>query len=272
MIVALAQPCATSSFAADTCFTGTTDHAGHVSVVTTSTAAANETVRIDVALRFDATTALWLHVRYLIEEISQWRNGTLLRLDTNTRYVFAGRVVRQQWDEFRPGRDGLQGYRIEGKRPAQFRQQYPRFVQHWDLAAFGLDWLEDFTAAAPVRRPDLDLRSAEAEAVQAPFAFALYWLRFLHPTEQHVRVFLPGFKADKLADVVMTPGPAARDRIWRSELHHPYLGPSPASIATAQLSADGQLQHLSFELHGSAGSARGSLHQTGCAGVRSIGD
>ncbi len=225
-------------------------------------------MRIDVALQFEGSTALWLHLRYLVEEISLWHNGTLLQLDANTRTVFAGRIVRQQWDDFQLTPHGLQGYRIEGKRPAQFSQQYPRFAQHWDLASFGLDWLKDFTLAAPVRRPDLDLDGfPRPAAVQSPFALAFYWIRFLHPGEQHAQVFLPGFKVNKLADLAITRVPAAHGPIWRSELHHPTLNASPPSTVQAQVSADGHLQFLSFELHGSAGSAGGSLHQGGCTGI-----
>ena len=265
--VLLAQPCV-ETLAAEICrFVGTTDHAGHVSIVTTARAAADKTVRVDVTVQFEATTALWLHLRYLVEEVSEWRNGTLLRLDANTRYLFAGHVVRQQWDEFRRTREGLRAYRIEGKRPAEFRQQYPGFAQHWDLTSFGLDWLNDFSSAAPVRRPDLDLgRSTLSAEVQPPFALAVYWVRFLRPNQQHAQVFLPGFKADKLADLSLTPVSAAPGRVWHSELHHPYLDAAPPSTATAQISADGHLRLLSFDLHGSAGSAAGTLHQAGCTG------
>ncbi len=265
--VVLAQPYAGASSAAETCrFEGTTDYAGRVSVTTTA-AASGETMRVDVAVRFEATTALWLHLHYLVEEISQWRNGALLRLDANTRYMFAGHIVRQQWDEFRSAPDGLQGYRIEGKRPAQFRRQHPRFAQHWDLASFGANWLNEFASAAPDRRPDLDLpRLPEVAAVQSPFALAFYWVRFLHPGARHEPVFLPGFKADKRADIAMESATAGDGRLWRAVLHHSYLSAAPASTAAAQISADGHLQRLSFALHGSAGSATGSLHQAGCAG------
>jgi hypothetical protein len=267
MGVALAQSCAPKSLATETCrFTGTTDYAGHVSVVTRA-AAAGDTMRVGVALQFEATTTLWLHLRYLVEEISEWRNGALLRLDANTRYIFAGHVVRQQWDDFKLTQKGLQAYRIEGKRPAQFGLQYPRFAQHWDIAAFGLPWLDDYASAAPVRRPDLDLdRVPQSAAPQSPFALAFYWVRFLHPGAQHAQVFLPGFKADKLADIAISPVAGANGQTWHADLHHSYLSAAPPSTATAQIAADGHLQRFSFELHGSAGSAGGSLRQAGCTG------
>jgi hypothetical protein len=272
LCAALAQPYSTPSSAAETCrFDGTTDYAGHVSV-TTNAAAIGDTTRVDVAVRFEATTALWLHLHYLVEEISQWRNGALLRLDANTRYVFAGHVVRQQWDDFKPAGDGLQAYRIEGKRLAQFRRQFPHLARHWDLADFGANWLDDYAAAAPDRRPDLDLQHLPGSAsVQSPFALAFYWVRFLplggQSGGQRKQVFLPGFKADKLADVVMNSVAAAPGHLWRAELHHPYLSAAPASYATAQISSDGHLQRLSFTLHGAAGSASGDLDEAGCQGT-----
>ncbi len=262
LCTALAQPCA-----AETCrFTGTTNYAGHVSVITTAEAV-GDTTRVDVTLRFEATTALWLHLHYLVEEISQWRNGVLLRLDANTRYVFAGHVVRQQWDDFQQTRGGLQALRIEGKRPAQFRRHYPRFARYWDLATFGQDWLDAYASAGPDRRPDLDLsRLPQLPPVQSPFALAFYWLRFLHPGARRAQVFLPGFKADKLADVAMTANVAGHGMLWHAALHHAYLSAAPPSFATAQISPDGHLQTLSFELHGAAGSGSGSLREAGCTG------
>jgi hypothetical protein len=265
---ALAAFTATTALATETCqFAGTTDYAGHVSVITTALADRG-IVRVGVAVRFEATTGLWLHLRYLVEEISEWRNGALLRLDANTRYVFAGRVMRQQWDEFRTAAAGLQAHRIEGKRSAQFSRQFPGFARHWDLNAFGGDWLDDYVSAAPERRPDLDLhRRAHDAAVQTPFALAFYWVRFLPPTAQRAQVFLPGFKADKLAELAMSPVPADHGVVWRAALHHPYLSAAPPSSATAAIAADGHLQLLTFELHGSAGSARGTLHLAGCRGT-----
>ena len=102
--------------------------------------------------------------------------------------------------------------------------------------------------------------------VQSPFALAFYWIRFLHQGVQHQPVFLPGFKADKLADLAIHAGPAGNGRLWRADLHHSWLSAAPPSTATAQISEDGHLDLLSFELHGSAGSAHGILHAAGCVG------
>jgi hypothetical protein len=263
----LAQTWATASCAAETCrYVGTTDYAGHLSVVTTA-AADGDTTRLDVTVRFEATTALWLHLSYLIEEITRWRNEALVRMDVNTRYILAGHVVRQQWDEFRPAANGLEAYRIQGKRNAQFLQRYPHFARHWNVAAFGQPWLDDYASAAPDRRPDLDL-SAQSGGVQSPFALAFYWVRFLNAGAQPLRVFLPGFKADKLADIAMAPVATGDGRLWRADLHHPYLGATPPSSAAAHISPDRHLLRLSFEAHFLSGwSAGGVLHQAGCAGT-----
>ena len=267
LCLGIAQPWAGHSFAAETCrFTGTTDYNGHAALVTTASTSGG-TTRVDVALRFDATTPFWLHLRYLVEEKSEWRNGALQHLDANTRYVFAGRVVRQQWDDFTLTPEGLQARRIEGKRPAEFGRQYPLFAQHWDLGAFGQPWTADFAAASPVRRRDLDL--PRTAAMQSPFGMAFYWVRFLQADARHVPVFLPGFKTDKLADVAMTPGSATSGRHWLAGLHHPWLSAVQPSIAAADISADEHLERLSFELHGSAGSAGGVLRQAGCSGAAS---
>ena len=163
-------------------------------------------------------------------------------------------------------REGLQAFRIEGKRPAQFRRQFPDFAEHWELTAFGQPWLDDYASAAPVRRPDLDLKGVRSGGTHSPFALAFYWVRFLYTGNQSALVFLPGFKADKIAKLTMTPSPTSRGLTWRATLQHPYLSASPPPTAVAMISADGHLQLLSFELHGSAGSAGGIVHQDGCTG------
>jgi hypothetical protein len=268
LCIAILQPFRHLGRAAEICrFDGTTDYAGHVAV-TTDAASVGNTVRVDVTLRFEAITSFWLHVHYLVEEISVWRDGTLLRLDANTRYMLGGHVVRQQWDDFRATQGGLQAYRIEGKRPAEFRRQHPRFAKFWDLQTFGRDWLHDCALASPDRRPDLDFRHLpQSGAVRSPFTLAFYWVRFLHPGAQAAQIFLPGFKADKLAGIALTPVADQGGILWRAGLHHPYLSAAPASSATARITGDGYLRLLTFELHGSAGSAGGSLHLAGCSGT-----
>ncbi len=258
--------CVSPAHATEVChFSGTTDYAGHVTITTTAARAGGAT-RVDVALRFEATTAIWLHIRYLVEEISLWRDGVLQRLDTNTRTIMDGRVTRQQWDDFRQGSGGFLAYRVQGKTLAQFRQQFPPFARHWDLASFGTQWLDDYAAAPPQRRPDLDLTGPQA-TLRSPFAMAFYWVRFLRPGAQRVSVFLPGFKADKLADVALAPALGSGGALWRAVLHHPDLSAAPPSTAAARISPDGHLQILAFELHGAMGSARGVVHEMGCAGT-----
>gem|GEM_PF-1479819 len=260
--------CLPPAHATELCrFSGTTDYAGHVTV-TTKAATAGGVTRVDVAVAFEATTAIWFHIRYLVEEISQWRDGALQRLDTNTRTIMDGRVTRQQWDDFEPHAGGLQAYRVQGKTLAQFARQFPPFARHWDLASFGTQWLSDYAAAPPQRRPDLDLTAVPPNAtVRSPFAMAFYWVRFLPPGARPVSVFLPGFKADKLADVALAPAPGSGGRVWRAVLHHAYLRAAPASTAVARISPDGYLQVLAFEFHSTAGSARGVVHAAGCSGT-----
>jgi hypothetical protein len=92
---------------------------------------------VDVAGTFEATTMFWLHIRYLIEEVSTWRNGELETVAVNSRYLVGGHIVRQQWDYFDRGADGLQAHRVQGKTFADLRRDHPGFAQHWDPATFG---------------------------------------------------------------------------------------------------------------------------------------
>ena len=67
---AMLQLYARDASAAEVCrFTGTTDPAGRV-VVTTDVAAADGVTRVDVAATFESTAMFWLHIEYLVEELS----------------------------------------------------------------------------------------------------------------------------------------------------------------------------------------------------------
>ena len=253
--------------AAEVCrFAGTTDYHGHVAV-TTDVTAMDGVTRVDVAVRFAATTSFWLPIQYLVEEISTWRAGTLESVAVNNRYLVAGHIVRQLWDVFQRGTDGLQARRVQGKTLGDFRLKHPGFVQYWDPATFGRRWLQDYPSAPPERRADLDLRGSPLPSgLRSPFAMAFYWVRWLPHGGDDVPVFLPGFKADRLVDLTVTAAASAGGMLWQAPLHYSALSDRPVSTAMAWTSPDRHLLRLAFELHGSRGSARGQIDQEGCDG------
>jgi hypothetical protein len=76
--------CTVVASASEVCrFAGRTSGAGHVAV-TTAVAKGDSVTRVDVAMTFETTMFLWLHIRYLVEEISTWRASELQRLAVNT--------------------------------------------------------------------------------------------------------------------------------------------------------------------------------------------
>nr|WP_294547794.1 hypothetical protein [uncultured Rhodopila sp.] len=257
-----AQFCAAGASGEVCRFTGTTSHDGHVAV-TASVEASGGATRVDVALAFDATW-FWLRFRYLVEEITTWRDGRMQTLAVNTRYLVGDRIIRQQWDAFRRGPGGLEAQRVQAKTLADFRRRHPGFVQHWDPATFGSPWLQDYPAASPERRADLDLQGAP-DGLSSPLAMAFYRIRWLPRGGDEVPVFLPGFKADKLVNVPV--GPASSDGEQRQAvLRYPVLSRTPASTATAVLSPDGHLLQLAFDVHEPAETARGVVYTRGCEG------
>ncbi len=260
--------CAVGASAREVChFVGTTDPAGHIAVVT-DVAATDGVTRVDVVARFEATALLWLRIQYLIEEVSTWRSGELESVAVNNRYLVGRHIVRQQWDDFRRGTDGLQASRVQAKTLAELRRRHPGFVQHWNPATFGWPWLSDYQAASPERRPDLDLRGSPLPAgLRSPLAMAFYWVRWLPRGGQDVAVFLPGFKAERLVELPIAAAPWPGGMVWQTPLRYSALRERPASSATAWTSPDGRLLQLAFELHGSRGSARGLIRQEGCEGV-----
>jgi hypothetical protein len=260
-----AQFCAASACGEICRFTGTTSHDGHVAV-TASVQASDGATRVDVALAFDATWMFWFHFRYLVEEISTWRNDRMQSLAVNTRYLVGGRIIRQQWDAFQRSPEGLQAQRVQAKTLADFRRRHPGFVQHWDPATFGSPWLQDYPAASPERRADLDLKGAPLpDGLSSPLAMAFYRIRWLPRDGHDVPVFLPGFKTDKLVNVPI--GPAAADgRQRQAVLRYPVLSRTPASTATAVMSPDGRIARLAFDVHEPGETARGVVDNQGCEG------
>jgi hypothetical protein len=146
--ISAARLCTIDASASEVCrFNGTTDGAGHVAI-TTDVAATSGATRVEVAMRFETTGMFWLPIHYLVDEISTWRTGEMEGVAVNTRYLVGDHVVRQQWDTFQPGPDGLQARRVQGKTLADFRLRHPGFVRHWDPATFGSPWLQDYQFAA----------------------------------------------------------------------------------------------------------------------------
>jgi hypothetical protein len=176
--------------------------------------------KVDVAATF-STTMFWLHMEYLVEELSIWRAGELESVAVNSRYLVGERVIRQQWDEFQRGTDGLQAYRVQAKTLADFRREHPGFVQQWDPATFGQPWLRDYKAASPKRRPDLDL-SPFPSGLRSPLAMAFYWVRWLLHRSLDVPVFLPGLKHDRLVNLSITATTSLGGTVWRAPLQYPH--------------------------------------------------
>ena len=103
-------------------FAGITDYAGHVGV-TTDVAATNGVTRVSVAVTFESTTMFWPHIHYLLEEVSTWRATELESVAVNSRYLLGSHIVRQQWDDFQRGADGLQARRGQARRRAGRRSR-----------------------------------------------------------------------------------------------------------------------------------------------------
>ena len=176
LVVLLVQLCMVDAWGAEVCrFTGASDYDGHVAV-TTDVTAADDVTKVDVVGTLEATTMLRFHIRYLIEEVSTWRNDELETVAVNSRYLVRDHIVRQQWDYFDRGADGLQAHRVQGKTFADFRRDHPGFAQHWDPKTFGQAWLHDYHLASPERRADLDLKDLPLPSgLRSPLAMAFYW-------------------------------------------------------------------------------------------------
>jgi hypothetical protein len=248
-------------------FAGTTDPSGKVAISAKVTETSG-TTHVDVAATFETTTMFRFRIHYLVEEVSTWRSGELETVGVNTRYLLGSHIVRQTWDLFKRDRDGIRGYRVQAKSRTDFQRRHPGFVQHWDPSTFGQPWLDDYSAAAPKRRADLDLTTSPISSnLLSPLALAFYWVRWLPLGAQDKAVFLLSFKANKLFDVPMTAAAWNGGIVWRAPLRYPVLSKAPPSIATAWLSADRHLLQLVLDLHEPHRAGSGILTQEGCEGL-----
>ena len=267
-LAGLVSAAASVPAAAEVCrFVGTTSHDGR-GEVPTEVREAGEAITVDVTLALTAST--WLaDVQYLTQEISTWSGGGLRRLAVNTRTVANGRIGRQGWDVFERRADGLEAYRVQGKTPDEFRRRYPGFARHWALAGFGQPWVADYAAAAPERRPDLDLPSpALPRGLRPPLALAFYWSRWLPPGGGPMPVFLPGFKHDARTEIPFGPAMSGEGwQRWQGVLRHPGLSGTAPSLVAAWVSPDSHLLQLAADIHARVGSGQALLRAQGCQGV-----
>ena len=247
--------------AAEVCrYAGATSHSGRVAV-RAEASEARGLLTLDVTARLDAKYLWFWTVQYLAEEISTWRAGELQSVAVNNRTIINGRPSRQQWDVLTRGPDGLVASRVQSRSLPEFRRRHPAFAGHWDPSQFGQPWLPDYPAAQPERRPDLDLaQSAMPLRTRTPYALAFYWSRWLPEAGGTVPVFMPGWKRDARLDAQVAPAGPGR---WRMTLRHPGLGAAPSS-AEAVVSADHQLQRLSFDVRAAAGSGQGWVDRAEC--------
>jgi hypothetical protein len=266
VVVGLALLLSVPALGGEVCdYAGQTDYSGVAHVRAEISPAQGET-QVRVALRFTAKMLIILRVEYLAEEISFWRNGELARLAVNTRYLVDNRIIRQQWDYFDRGSDGLTAYRVQGKRGDDFRKKYPAFFHYWSPSTFGENWLKDYQSAVPERRPDLDLRNQALPAgLRSPLAFAFYWIRSLRPASQTVPLFLPGNKHQSRIDLSI-PAPASEPQSGERRWHIPIHLDAPKTLADSEawISATQQLQQIAFSGRNDSGTGSGLIREVKC--------
>jgi hypothetical protein len=262
----------TTARASEVChFAGTTDYSGRIEVTTDVNARVTDgTTTVDVIVRFMATPWPLVHIRYLMQEISTWKSDQLRSVATNTRYLVDGHIVRQMWDLFERGPDGLEAYRLQGKTLGDFRRKYPAFVRHWAPANFGQPWVQDYRLAGAERRPDLDLpASSVGPDFRSPLALAFYWSRWIPRSGQAATVFLPGFKKDKRLDLTIGAAEPPRDgqQVWQTSVRYPALSLTHASIAKVWVSTDRHLLQLAGSVQSGSYTGDGVIRLEGCYGT-----
>jgi hypothetical protein len=252
-------------------FAGTTDYAGRIGVTTNVNARVTDgTTTVDVIVHFIATPWPFVHIRYLMQEVSTWKSDQLQSVAANSRYLVGGHIVRQVWDLFDRGTDGLEAYRLQGKTLDDVRRKYPAFVRHWEPASFGQPWIQDYRLAGAERRPDLDLPvSSMGTDLRSPLALAFYWSRWIPRSGQAATVFLPGFKKDKRLDLTIGAAEPSHDgqQVWQTSIRYPALGLAHASTAKAWISTDRHLLQLAGSVQSGSYTGDGVIRLEGCDGT-----
>jgi hypothetical protein len=260
-------------------FTGTTAYAGRIEVTSTVDAPVPDgTTTIDVVVRFTATPWPFIHIRYLMEEVSTWKSNQLQSVAANSRYILDGHIVRQTWDLFDRGTDGMEAHRLEGKTLADVRRKFPAFVDHWNPADFGQPWVRDYRLAGAERRADLDLPASSAGPdLRSPLALAFYWSRWIPRGGEGAAVFLPGFKKDKRLDLTIGAAEASHDgpshdgaQVWETSIRYPALSLARASTAEVWVSADRHLLQLTGFVQSGRYTGNGVIRLEGCDGTAGV--
>jgi len=252
-------------------FGGTTDYSGRVEVTTNVNARVTDgTTTVDVIVRFMATPWPFVHIRYLMQEVSTWKSDQLQSVAANSRYLMDGHIMRQTWDLFDRGTNGLEAYRLDGKTLGDFRRKYPAFVSHWAPANFGQAWVQDYRLAGAERRRDLDLpASSVGPDLRSPLALAFYWSRWIPRSGEATTVFLPGFKKDKRLDLTIGAVESSRDgqQVWQTSIRYPALSMTHASTAKAWVSTDRHLLQLTGSVQSGSYTGDGVIRLEGCDGT-----
>ena len=178
--------------------------------------------------------------------------------------------MRQIWDLFDRGTDGLEAYRLQGKSLDDLRRKYPAFVRHWEPANFGQSWIQDYRLAGAERRPDLDLAaSSVGPDLRSPLALAFYWSRRIPRSGQAATVFLPGFKKDKRLDLTIGAAEPSHDgqQVWQTSIRYPALGLAHASTAKAWVSTDRHLLQPAGSVQSGSYTGDGVIGLEGCDGT-----
>jgi hypothetical protein len=245
-------------------FTGTTDPSGTISVIS-SVETANGVTKVDVSATYDTTAYLFFHVHYLVNEITLWQGDQLQTIGINTRYLLGSHVIRQTWDVFHRDNASMRGYRVQGKTLADFERKHRGFVRYWDPTTFGRPWLDNFEAAVPERRADLDLvRSASSPKLQTPFAFTFYSIRMLRPGAAEQTIFLPGFKGEKLLTLPLTSSRSNAGVVWQAIIKYSNFSTTEVSTVTANIAPDRHLKWIEMDLHDKRVDAKGALTLQSC--------
>ena len=145
---------------------------------------------------------------------------------------------------------GLEAYRIQGP-PETLDARHRGFGVRWDPARFAQPWLDAYAAADPDRRTDLDPPESD---LRSPMATLFHWSHAAPRPED--RILLPGFKRNKIANVVS-------DGTGGARISHPLLLNRPEPGIDATFDATGLAR---AEFHGAAplGSVRGTIEREGC--------
>lgn len=189
-------------------YTGTSNLNGKATVQTEFTRN-DDTMTVKAIVQFSGNLGP-LKKAIMIDEtlVFDARTGETIKAERNQRDIGCippngQECIRSTWDELKyswgatEAQNQLSTWRIVGKDGKSFASAYPKFAKYWPLNTFAQPWFQDFYAAEPKERRDLDVNGFDHTLI-TPIVSSFFLSRYLDPNkDKDMSVLVHVWEGDK---------------------------------------------------------------------------